>query len=298
MNLNYLYYFNVLGQYQHYGKAAEELHITQSALNQTIAKLEEDLNVRLFEKRGRNIFLTRLGKEYWQQVNYALHSLDIAQENLILASKGIGGNINIGFTFVVGSIFFPALMHNFLQLPNHSNISFNTLQGDSPEIITAVKERKCDIGFGTYFRDIPELKFVPVFRQNIILAVTKDHPLSKLHTVTCKDLEPYPFIAFKKNHTLYNMAMQFFVSKHKFIHPTYEVKEETTLAGMVAANLGIGFIPDSSLLDSFDIVKLSVEGAPTSRYLYMCYLDEPYIQTPAAVSFIDFVQKNRDFSLR
>ena len=42
MNLNYLYYFNVLGQYQHYNKAAEELHITQSALNQTIAKLEED----------------------------------------------------------------------------------------------------------------------------------------------------------------------------------------------------------------------------------------------------------------
>ncbi len=298
MNLNYLHYFNVLGQYQHYGKAAEELHITQSALNQTIAKLEDDLNVRLFEKRGRNIFLTRLGKEYWQQVNYALHSLDIAQENLVLASKGIGGNIKIGFTFVVGSIFFPTLMHKFLQQPAHSSISFNTLQGDSPEIITAVRERKCDIGFGTYFRDIPELKFVPVFRQNMILAVTKNHPLSKLRTITCKDLEPYPFISFKKNHTLYNMTMQFFESSHTLIHPAYEVKEETTLAGMVSADLGIGFVPDSPLLNSFRIDKLSVEGAPTSRYLYMCYLDDPYVQTPAAASFIQFVEKNRNFSLR
>lgn len=296
MNLNYLYYFNVLGQFEHYGKTAEKLHISQSALSQTISKLESELGVSLFVKNGRNIQLTRLGKEYWQQVNYALRSLSIAESNLLLAAKGIGGHINIGFTFVVGSIFFPELIHKFTSLPENQSISFSTFQGDSPEIINAVRDGKCDIGFGTYFKDEPDLKFIPVFRQELVLALPKKHPLTKKERIECKDLLPYPFISFRKNHTLYNMLMTFFESSGVQIRPTYEVTEETTMAGMIASELGIGFIPDSKLLNSFNIEKRHVIGAPNSRFLYICFLDEPNIQSPLTERFIQFVIKTRTLS--
>jgi DNA-binding transcriptional LysR family regulator len=62
MNLNQLQYFKILAQEEHYTRAAQMLSITQPSLSHAIAQLEEELGTRLFEKKGRNIVLTRYGK--------------------------------------------------------------------------------------------------------------------------------------------------------------------------------------------------------------------------------------------
>ena len=62
MNLNTLYYFKVLAQLQHYSQAAELLYISQPSLSHAISALEKDLGVPLFQKKGRNVELTKYGK--------------------------------------------------------------------------------------------------------------------------------------------------------------------------------------------------------------------------------------------
>ncbi len=62
MNLYHLRYFVTLAQYEHYTRAAQELMITQPSLSHAIAAMEEELKVKLFEKEGRNIVLTRFGQ--------------------------------------------------------------------------------------------------------------------------------------------------------------------------------------------------------------------------------------------
>ena len=57
MNLKQLQYFTVLAETEHYRKAAEQLYVTEPSLNRAIRDLEKEMGVRLFEKRGRNIFL-------------------------------------------------------------------------------------------------------------------------------------------------------------------------------------------------------------------------------------------------
>ena len=82
MNLYHLIYFQTLARYEHYGKAAEELHITQPSLSKDIRKLEEELQVCLFEKHGRGIRLSKQGARYLDYVNEALRELEIGQDAL------------------------------------------------------------------------------------------------------------------------------------------------------------------------------------------------------------------------
>lgn len=76
MNLSQLYYFCKLAELQHYTQAAQELYITQPSLSGAISTLESELGVDLFQKRGRNVYLTKYGKEFYQYVSAALRELD------------------------------------------------------------------------------------------------------------------------------------------------------------------------------------------------------------------------------
>lgn len=64
MNLQQLYYFRKLAEVQHYTEAAKALYITQPSLSDSIASLESELSVALFQKKGRNVQLTKYGEEF------------------------------------------------------------------------------------------------------------------------------------------------------------------------------------------------------------------------------------------
>ena len=76
MNLQQLYYFRKLAEVQHYTEAAKALYITQPSLSDSIASLEHELSVSLFQKKGRGVQLTKYGQEFYEYVNQALGILE------------------------------------------------------------------------------------------------------------------------------------------------------------------------------------------------------------------------------
>jgi DNA-binding transcriptional LysR family regulator len=90
MNLYHLRYFSTLAHIEHYTKAADILAITQPSLSYAISTLEEELGVKLFEKNGRNVTLTKYGKVFLNDVEEVLNRLDSSVNSLKLAGKGEG----------------------------------------------------------------------------------------------------------------------------------------------------------------------------------------------------------------
>ena len=86
MNLSQLYYFRKLAELEHYGKASEELFITQPSLSNSIGNLEKELGVPLFERVGRNVRLTSYGAEFNEHVCVALSEIDKAIDLMKLYS--------------------------------------------------------------------------------------------------------------------------------------------------------------------------------------------------------------------
>ena len=84
MNLSQLQYFRTLAKEEHYTRAAQILSITQPSLSHAIAQLEQELGTRLFEKKGRNVVLTRYGKIFLPYVEESLKVLEEGVEYIIL----------------------------------------------------------------------------------------------------------------------------------------------------------------------------------------------------------------------
>ena len=82
MNLNQLHYFAKLAEVEHYTKAALKLHITQPSLTHAIHLLEDELDVALFEKKGRNVVLTKYGKLFLKEIEPILNRLNDSIEIL------------------------------------------------------------------------------------------------------------------------------------------------------------------------------------------------------------------------
>ena len=76
MNLQQLYYFKTIAELEHYTKASEVLSISQSSLSHAIQSMEEELNVKLFARRGRNVVLTKYGKMLLPYVTQSLGTLE------------------------------------------------------------------------------------------------------------------------------------------------------------------------------------------------------------------------------
>ena len=82
MELRQLRYFIEVAEREHVTEAAEHLHVAQSAISLQISKLEAELGVTLFERIGRNVKLTQIGKIFLTHTKTAIHAIDFAKEKI------------------------------------------------------------------------------------------------------------------------------------------------------------------------------------------------------------------------
>lgn len=289
MNLNTLKYFRVLGRLEHYGKTAKELHIAQPALSNAIHQMENDLGTRLFDRRGRNVQLTKWGKVYWQKVEEALTILDLAEKSL---KQWTRNEITIGFSYSLGDGYAPSLMREFLSIPGNGHIHFSTTQGISDELIDKLKNDQCDVVLTLLVNSTQDIEFIPIFRQEIVVIVANEHPLAQKKSVELPEIFEYPLIYPAKHLSFHKELDSFFAEFGVTPNIAYEVEEDLSYAGMVEANMGIALIANERILNAFDIKILPITNKVYERYFYLAYLKDRFRTEPVS-KFISYIIKNK-----
>ena len=150
MNLSQLQYFKVLAQEEHYTRAAQMLSITQPSLSHAISQLEQELGTRLFEKKGRNVVLTRYGKMFLPYVEESLKVLNEGVQRIQEVNGSRHGIIHLAYIYTMGSEFAPKLVRKFLDAYPDYDIEFHFTVGTTGEIIDGLKDDKYDIVFSSY----------------------------------------------------------------------------------------------------------------------------------------------------
>lgn len=207
MNLYHLRYFVTLAHLEHYTKAAEILTITQPSLSHAISSLEKELGVKLFEKDGRNIVLTKCGQTFLTDIEQSLDKLDSSVKRLRLAGLG-EGRIDIGMLRILGDTV-PKYVKRFMDIHSSKNIQFyfHTSTNLTADIIRDLKDRRYDIAFCSKTENEPSIDFVPVDRQELVLIVPNSHPLATHDTVDLRETLPYPQICFSHHSADYGPSL-------------------------------------------------------------------------------------------
>ena len=271
MNLDHLRYFEAIARFEHYGKAAEFLHVSQPNLNYAVTQLESELGVPLFEKAGRNVRLTRYGRLFLQSVTESLQKLDGSARALQELGAG-GGLVLLGGIRKLAAQIVPELMRDFLAQPGNEAVRFelHTESGFSRDLLQAVEEERLDMAFVSHPGDPNVFECLPFRRSPFVVVVPPGHPLSEKESVTLAETLPYPYVYFSKKGGLRVPIDAMFRAIGAQPKIAYETEEDTVVAGMTAAGFGIAVVPDHPVLRGMDVKILPITDPDPSRTAYLC----------------------------
>lgn len=292
MNLQHLNYFTQLALSEHYTRTAELLNITQPTLTHAINELEKELGVPLFEKNGRNVTLTSFGKEFNEQIAQALDIINRTTKDMQNISKG-AGLLRIGTLRYTSLKFLPNLAKQFINLyPNlEIQFEFSNNTGKSADLIDSLIAGQYDAVFCTKFHQSNYIDYHPVMKNKLYLITPKNHPLAQKKNIQLVDTLKYPQIWFTKSSGLRLTIEYIFGSLMSKVKIAYEVEEDESVAGLIAAGFGIGIVPDLPVLDSLDIEKLEISNVDMYRTFYLVTSKIQPV-TPILQNFIQFVETN------
>ena len=288
MNLNQLEYFRTLAHEEHYTRAAQMLSITQPSLSHAIAQLEQELGTRLFEKKGRNIVLTRYGKIFLPYVEDALKILDDGVQRTRELNGSKEGMINLAYIYTMGSDFAPRMVRKFIDIFPDYKIDFHFTVGTTGDIIEGLKSDQYDIVFSSFQDGEPDIDFKKIGRQKLVVAVPQDHPLAIKDSVDLRDTIEYPQIYFSKGSGLRPVVDSMFEKIDQFPKVAFEMEEDSSMAGLVAQGFGIAVMPDIPILRALGLKTLDIYNPFYERSVYIAILKKHYL-SPVAKAFIQFV---------
>ncbi len=292
MNLDHLRYFQAIAYYEHYGRAAQALHVSQPNLNYAITQLETELGVPLFERRGRGVVLTRYGQLFLQSVNESLRILDAGTRNLQELGRG-GGLILLGGIRKLAAQIVPELMQKFLAQPGneHTRFELHTESSFTADLLKAVEEERLDMAFVSHPGDSAVFESVEFARLPFVVVVPPDHPLAQKESVTLRETLPYPFVYFSKRGGLRRAIDDLFRQIVAQPRIAYETEEDTVVAGMAAAGFGIAIVPDHPILRCMDLKILPLTDPDPRRTAYLVR-KRGVLHTGGAERFYEFCKAN------
>ena len=288
MNLNHLQYFRVLAKLEHYTQAAEQLSITQPSLSHAISSLEKELGTYLFEKQGRNVRLTKYGRFFLTYVETALDELDLGEKKLRELTSQTAGAIDLGFVYTLGAHFVPTIVQQFLQQDNYQNARFSFGQGNTKQLIKGLKDEKYDLALCSYVDNEPDIEFIPITQQELVLIIPPSHPLASKESIDLVETADYPFVYFNKESGLRKTIDGLFEEVEVKPNIVCEVEEDSAVAGLVSVNYGIAIVPHITLLNQFDVKVIPIHNPKHERYIYLAYVRNKYV-SPTTTAFKNFL---------
>ena len=263
MNLQHLLYFQALAHYQHMALTAERLDITQPTLSYAIRRLEDELNVPLFEKEGRNIKLTIYGTTFLKYVEKSLAALDDGRNKLKDLSSGNSGEIRLGVSSIISDSFLANMIGEFKDEHHDTDIDFSITRAAGEPLLWALENEQLDLGLLTLAdaagaqRKWHDLQTLPLVNLRLAAIIPKSYPLAQADKVSLTQLAPYNILTFSKDSGIRQRLDRLW--QRKSIQPNIRLESNaiSTIAAMVASGQGVAIVPRDASLETVDKSKVS-----------------------------------------
>ena len=273
MNYNYLRYFSVLAQVEHYTLAAARLGISQPSLSSAIHNLEDELGgVKLFEKMGRNIRLTEEGRYYREQVDEAMRRLNDATQTLHESTVSAPVPVRLGLVSgALDSLVAQEITNYTKQNPR---IRFHLTESSADELMDMVRQEKLDMALVDTTNRDRSLHFRKLCQQSFYVALPADHPFASRKSLMYQDLQDQPQVSF--HHDAESTFEQWASGKER--KTVCAVNTAQSALSLVASGFGFCFLPASCVQDREDVVFIPLQN--WHQALYMCILYDKWLEPP------------------
>ncbi|QDS35350.1 LysR family transcriptional regulator [Brevibacillus brevis] len=276
MELLQLQYFLTVARMEHVTEAARSLHVTQSSLSKTIQRLEEDLGVPLFDRKGRKLRLNEFGSKFLCRVERALFELEQGKLELSDLSNPEHGTLELAVTTAST---LPNILREFRK--KRPDIQFHVQMLTTQEMVTLLHRGEVDFCLSSPPIQEDDIECQIVYIDPILVAVPRGHRLADQNIISLTELKDESFVGVKRGYGTRDFVDS--ICKSVGFVPTYvyEGDEPARLIQLVEADIGIAFIP-STARDSREQIKyLQVENHELVREIALLWHKSRYISRAA-----------------
>lgn len=286
MNLRQLYYFRTIAELEHYTQAAEKLYVSQSNLSHAVQELEEELNVKLFTRKGRNIKLTKYGELFLPFVQKTIETLESGISTLQEYINPNSGTVAMS-AFPSLAQFVPDIIVRYLSETNRVNVRFQYSQNGFYAIQEQLLTGKVDLALATKINDA-RVECVNLGTHKLILLVPLGHRLARQDFVDLRELDGENFIAFDAPSQLHGQCNEIFRTLGIKPNIVVETPQDIIMYGLVAANHGVAVTPYPLGGAPYNTKIVTIINDIPQRDIYLMWRRDRYIP-PAAEYFRDYI---------
>lgn len=290
VTLRQLRAFTALARTGGFTRAAESLHITQSALSGLIKELESQLGVRLVDRSTRRIQLSDIGREFHSVATRILRDLDGALENIDNLKRLRRGVVRMAAPQLMASTLIPEVIASFRKA--HPDIQVHLQDCAVDNAISQVIRGEVDFSIGPHRQGLSELSTEPLFDLQFMAVFPKNHPLDAKYSVSWEDLVRYPLIALQGQFTE-RLALDLYRTKSiPPIKASHEVTFMSTALSMASAGLGVtaGLPYAHKLVDLYGL-RMRPLVNPAVKRQFLIYRRANTTLPPAAEVFVQHLLK-------
>lgn len=270
-------------------RVSEKLYIAQPALSKTIQKMEKELNMQLLDRSRRDIRLTDAGKVVYEKGKEIIAKYSSMQNELNNLSDLVTGEIKVGLPQIIGTCFFPKIIKAFKKI--YPGVTFEMIEEGGVIVERLVERGDLDIGFVVLPVQSKGVAFTEIYRDQFVLCVDKDHPLSRRKQVSLNDVKNESFIMFAKSFTLHNLILD--TCRQSGFDPlvAYESSQWDLMIELVSEQQGVALIPRllANKLNGVNTLSLSVKDINTAWRIGMIIGKGGY-QSLALKEFVKVVE--------
>ena len=251
MTLTELKYIVAVAREKHFGKAAEACFVSQPTLSVAIKKLEEELELKIFERSANEVTATPLGQEIIEQAQSVLEQAAQIKEIAKRGKDPLAGTLRLGLIYTIGPYLLPSLVKQVIaqapQMPLMLQENFTV------KLLEMLRTGETDCA--VLAEPFPEtgLAIAPLYDEPFMAAVPMGHPLAKQTSVTAEQLKNETMLLLGTGHCFRDHVLEVcpefarFSSHAEGIRKSFEGSSLETIRHMVAAGMGVTLVPRLSV---------------------------------------------------
>ena len=288
MTLTELKYIVAVAREKHFGRGAEACHVSQPTLSVAIKKLEEELQVKLFERNANEITVTPLGLEIVRQAQSVLEQADSIREIAKRGKDPLAGALRLGIIYTIGPYLLPDLVRQNITLSPQMPLMLQ--ENFTVKLLEELRTGEIDCAILAEPFPDTNLAIAPLYDEPFVAAVPSDHPLAARCSITAEELKQQTMLLLGNGHCFRDHVLEVcpefarFSSSTEGISKSFEGSSLETIKHMVAAGMGVTLVPrlsvpkgelaalGSPVKARKGVKAVTTKGAPSDEPSFIRYL--------------------------
>jgi LysR family hydrogen peroxide-inducible transcriptional activator len=251
VTLTEIRYVVAVARERHFGRAAEACFVSQPTLSVAIKKLEEELDLRIFERGGNDVSVTPLGEAIVRQAQQVIEQAQAIKEIAARGKNPLAGPLRLGIIYTIGPYLLPDLVRQVIA--RTPTMPLMLQENFTVKLLEMLRTGELDCAIMAEPFPDTGLAIAPLYDEPFVVSLPKAHPLARRKTISPEELKRETMLLLGTGHCFRDHVLEVcpefarFASDADGIRKSFEGSSLETIKHMVASGMGVTVVPQLSV---------------------------------------------------